>query len=171
MLLVPTELYITGTSNMFSKSNQQAKNNLWIQTTLVLLQTTCSEWFRLHVWTSDCWPVVGLQYLWSQREFFVNRSTQRKTLELRRRLNEGGFNRLSKRPIVKSSIAFSDSECPVIWSVWVQATYFVVMALLVGSSKRHRPIQPGVVLAAWPSLLIDRAASPLVFGQLFCPHV
>lgn len=53
--------------------------------------------------------------------------------------------------------------------MWVQATYFVVMALLASSPKRQRPTQLRVELAALPSLLIDRAASPLVSGHSCSP--
>lgn len=86
-----------------------------------------------------------LQSIWTD-------AVRGKTAELHRGPNWGGFNRISKTSIAKSRIAFSDFECPVIWSVWVQATYFVVMALLAGSPKRQRPMQPRVELAALPFL-------------------
>lgn len=130
---------------------------------------------RSRVYSAVSRPVVATHCLWGQWKFSKqnkihtipdsNWCSRRKTAKLHRGPNEGGFNRISKTPIAKSSIAFSDSECPVIWSVWVQATYFVVMALLASSPKTQRPTQPRVELAALPSLLIDRAASPLVSGH------
>lgn len=89
-----------------------------------------------------------LQSIWTD-------AVRGKTAELHRGPNWGGFNRISKTSIAKSRIAFSDFECPVIWSVWVQATYFVVMALLAGSPKRQRPMQPRVELAAFPCWLTE----------------